>query len=217
MAKERFNKTVLVKCARASYEHIYEPVERNPTGDPYKEPRYSMVALIDKNDPVVPELQQTIKDCAEFGRTRYWNNVIPRNLRQPLIDGDTPKDDGTERGEEYKGHYAISFWSTRKPTVLKKVKGKLVKTDEPGVIYSGCYFAVKLGFYAYNKGQNGINASPEGDTYIFIRDGEPLGGSSTVSQAELDELAELAEDTDDLPFGDDGAAAAPDPFAGFGS
>jgi hypothetical protein len=142
--------------------------------DPNAEPMYSAMALIRKTDvKTVAAIQAACQAAAQNGASKYWGGKVPAGLRMPLRDGDTERD-----GDEYKGCFFVNARSKQKPRVVDVNRQDIIDPDE---IYSGAVYRVVLNFYPYNvNGNRGIGCGL--GNVQKIRDGERLGGGSSVEQ-----------------------------------
>ena len=187
--------------ARLSYMYAWEPDEE--TG------KYSTQLLIDKSDKeTLAKIKAAIKAAIESGKSRLANSkgVVPKNLKTPLHDGDTEREDAAE----YHGMIYFNVSTKNKPVICDRRRRAITDRSE---VYSGCYANVAVNFYVFNKGGNaGVAAGLLG--IQKVRDGEQLGGSS-VSAGDFEDLGEEATD-DFLPADtgsdneDDGVEAVTD-------
>lgn len=151
---------------RLSYPHLFTPRAINDQGDP----KYSATLLIPKSDTATVARVQAAIDAA------VQDGVDPsRSKYPPLRDGDTPKDDGSARGDEFAGHWFISAKAPGNKPRPSVVDANVQPVMDESEIYAGCYVNMFVEFYAYeNSGNKGIAASLRG--VQFVRDGERLGG-----------------------------------------
>ena len=105
---------IIIPC-RLSYANIWEPKQVNGTGDP----KYSCCLLIKKSDTAaIAKLKAAIeavkKDPKALAR---WGGSVPKNLKLPLRDGDTEKDD-----ENYEGCYFLNANASenRRPKIIDR-------------------------------------------------------------------------------------------------
>lgn len=167
--------TVIIPC-RLSYANIWEPKQVNGVGDP----KYSCCLLIKKTDKAaVSALQAAIeavkRDSAAVAK---WGGKVPANLKNPLRDGDTEKDD-----ENYAGCWFLNANANEKhpPVIIDQRCNKVLDQEE---VYSGCYANVKIGLFAYSaSGNRGIRAGLE--TIQKVRDGERLSGGNHLEGFEV--------------------------------
>ena len=97
-------------------------------------------------------------------------------------DGDGPRpSDGEQFGPECKGCWVFTASSKadRPPAV---VDGNVQPIIQQSEIYSGVYGNINVSFFAYNSGgKKGIGCGL--NCFQKTRDGEPLGGGVTVTEA----------------------------------
>ena len=159
-------------------------------------PKYSVQLMVDKNDPQIKAIQNTI---VEVAKDYHGKDVKIASLKLPLRDGDTERDEayynnvwfinankGPKKGEEVPS----------KPVVKGPMKEDIV-TDEQfdRYMYSGAYFNVIVSFYGFKGRQKGVACGLEG--IMFAKDGERLDGSLDAGSA-FDDFADGEGDT----FGD---------------
>lgn len=174
------NRAVKAK-GRLSYPNLFTPRAINDQGAP----KYSATLLIPKSDTATVERVQAAIDAAVqdgVDRRIFKGAVDPsRSKYPPLRDGDSPKDDGTPRGDEFAGHWFISAkapGNKPRPTVVDANVQPVMDESE---IYAGCYVNMFVEFYAYeNSGNKGIAASLRG--VQFVEDGERLGGEQLEAE-----------------------------------
>lgn len=184
---------VLLTNVRLSYPALFEP-----KGFEGQEPKYSASLIIPKDDK---ESLQAVKTAIENAKGKgvengVWKgNKVPSNLKTPVRDGDTEREDD----EVYENAYFINANSKYAPAVVGKEKdratGKAISLGEDDV-YAGCYVNVTVNFYGYSAaGNNGI-AAGLGNVQKEA-DGEHLGGRSS---AESDFEFEEVDSDDDFLF-----------------
>ena len=113
-----------------------------------------------------------------------WGGSVPKNLKLPLRDGDTEKDD-----ENYEGCYFLNANASenRRPKIIDRACNDVLDQDE---VYSGCYANVKIGLFSYSaSGNKGIGAGLE--VIQKVRDGERLSGGNSTDGFEV-----LSDDDD---------------------
>ena len=168
------NRAVKVQ-GRLSYPNLFTARAVNDKGDP----KYSATLLIPKSDTATIERVQAAIDAAVkdgIDRRIFKGAVDPsRSKYPPLRDGDSPKDDGSARGDEFAGHWFISAKAPGNKPRPSVVDANVQPVMDESEIYAGCYVNMFVEFYAYeNSGNKGIAASLRGTQ--FVRDGERLGG-----------------------------------------
>lgn len=160
---------------RLSYPNLFTARAINNQGDP----KYSATLLIPKTDTdTIARVQAAIDAAVKDGVDRriLKGAVDPsRSKYPPLRDGDSPKDDGSPRGDEFAGHWFISAKSPGDKPRPSVVDANVQPVMDESEIYAGCYVNMFVEFYAYEtSGNKGIAASLRG--VQFVRDGERLGG-----------------------------------------
>lgn len=176
---------------RLSYPNLFTPRAINDQGDP----KYGATLLIPKTDTETVERVQAAIDAAVkdgVDRHIFKGTVDPsRSKYPPLRDGDTPKDDGSARGDEFAGHWFISAKAPGNKPRPSVVDANVQPVMDESEIYAGCYVNMFVEFYAYeNSGNKGIAASLRGTQ--FVRDGERLGGEPLEAE---DMFSAVATDT----------------------
>jgi len=177
VAQAASTKIVTGPCV-VGYEHFLKPFAMDQSSDPM----YSGMVLIPKTDvQTVAGIQAACQAAAQNGASKYWGGKVPAGLRMPLRDGDTERD-----GDEYKGCFFVNARSKQKPRVVDVNRQDIL---DPAEIYSGAVYRVVLNFYPYNvNGNRGIGCGL--GNVQKIRDGERLGGGSSVEQDFADTGAE---------------------------
>jgi len=160
---------------RASYFSALAPRKNELSG----KDEFSTQILIPKTDTeTIAELKAAAKEAlvAKFG------DKIPKNVRNPLRDGDTEtKQDGSPLGKEYQGHFFCNVKSTSKPGAIDTHGNDLIGADD---IVSGDYIRVSLNAYAYSQaGNNGVSFGL--NNILLVRKGEPLGGTKPSAAADF--------------------------------
>ena len=165
---------------RLSYAHLFEPHAMNDG----QEPKYSVSVIIPKSDKETLKAIKEATDAAkELGKDK-WKGKIPANLKTPLRDGDTERED-----EAYAGCYFLNANSKNKPGIVDVNVQPILDATE---VYSGCYARLTLNFYPYSaSGNNGI-ACGLGNVQK-LEDGEPLGGFSRAED-DFDAIGEAEDD-----------------------
>lgn len=165
---------------RLSYAHLFEPHAMNDG----QEPKYSVSVIIPKSDKETLKAIKEATDAAkELGKDK-WKGKIPANLKTPLRDGDTERED-----EAYAGCYFLNANSKNKPGIVDVNVQPILDATE---VYSGCYARLTLNFYPYSaSGNNGI-ACGLGNVQK-LEDGEPLGGFSRAED-DFDAVGEAEDD-----------------------
>lgn len=178
---------VITGKVRLSYPNLFEAKSINGS-----DPKYSASLIIDKTDTAtIKKIEDAIQLAAQEGKAKFKNGKIPANLKTPLRDGDTDREDDPA----YQGKYFLNANSNRKPQCVDQRKQRI---DDPEDLYPGCYVRASLTFFAFNS--NGNQGIAVGLNNIQKwAEGEPLAGGSTAAE-DFDEL-DVTED--DILGGDD--------------
>lgn len=176
---------VITGKVRFSYVHIFQPhaIEDG------QEPKYSICLLIPKSDKETLKKIKAAVEAAKQAGASKWGGKIPANLKTPLRDGDTEREDQPE----YAGHYFINCSSKTAPGVIDRNKQEIMDSQE---VYSGCYGRASINFYAFNTaGNKGIAAGL--NNIQKLADGDYLGGRSRAED-DFDDLEDEYADDDDF-------------------
>jgi hypothetical protein len=140
---------------------------------------FSTQILIPKTDK---ETLTALKAAAKEALTAKFGDKIPKNVRNPLRDGDTEtKTDGSPLGKEYAGHFFCNVKSTSKPGAIDTHGNDLIGSDD---IVSGDYIRVSLNAYAYSQaGNNGVSFGL--NNILLVKKGDPLGGAKPTAAADF--------------------------------
>ena len=140
---------------------------------------FSTQILIPKTDTAT---LTALKAAAKEALTAKFGDKIPKNVRNPLRDGDTEtKNDGSPLGKEYHGHFFCNVKSTSKPGAIDTHGNDLIGSDD---IVSGDFVRVSLNAYAYSQaGNNGVSFGL--NNILLVRKGEPLGGAKPSAAADF--------------------------------
>lgn len=132
---------------------------------------FSTQILIPKTDTAT---LSAMKAAAKEALAAKFGDKIPKNVRNPLRDGDTEtKTDGSPLGREYQGHYFCNVKSTSKPGAIDTHGNDLIGSDD---IVSGDFVRVSLNAYAYSQaGNNGVSFGL--NNILLVKKGQPLGGA----------------------------------------
>ena len=132
---------------------------------------FSTQILIPKTDK---ETLNALKAAAKEALVAKFGDKVPKNVRNPLRDGDTEtKTDGSPLGKEYAGHFFCNVKSTSKPGAIDSHGNDLIGSDD---IVSGDYVRVSLNAYAYSQaGNNGVSFGL--NNILLVKKGQPLGGA----------------------------------------
>lgn len=181
MNNKNDNTKVITGKVRFSYAHVFEPASING-GDE----KYSVSILIDKNDTkTVADINKAVEAAKQAGIAKFGGK-IPQNLKLPLRDGDTEREDD----ENYAGCYFVNANAKARPGLVDAKGREIIDSTE---FYSGCYGRASITFYAYNSnGNRGVACGL--NNIMKTSDGEPLGGRA---KAEDDFKGYFEEDQDD--------------------
>ena len=169
---------VVTGVVRLSYANVWEPASINGSN-----PKYSVSLIIPKTDTKTIDAINAAVDAAIKDGAAKFGGKIPNKaaLKLPLRDGDLERDD-----EAYKGAYFVNANSATAPGVVDADCNPILTRSE---VYSGVYGRASISFYAFNSnGNRGIACGL--NNLQKIRDGEPLGGSSSAAD-------DFATDVDD--------------------
>lgn len=177
---------VITNKVRLSYPNLFEPQSINGS-----DPKYSASLIIDKNDKETLELiEKAVETAAQEGKGKYKGGKVPKNLKTPLRDGDTDRDDDPA----YAGKYFINANANRKPGLVDQRKNKI---EDPEDLYPGCYVRASLNFFAFNSnGNQGVGVGL--NNIQKWAEGEPLAGGSSAEE----DFEELEVEAGDI-LGDD--------------
>ena len=172
---------------RLSFVHAFHPAKPMSGND--DDAKYSVSIIIPKNHPQIPEIQASIKEAMEDGKSTKFGGKITPNIKNPLRDGDNDRPDDPA----YSGAYFINAASKNAPGILEPTKQRM--TDETH-LYSGCYAHVVVNFYPYNaSGNKGV--APGLNNIMKTRDGDPLSGAASAESDFGDVDAVVPEVSDD--------------------
>lgn len=158
---------VIIPC-RFSYLNCFEPQSINGS-----DPKYSVSAIIDKNDKETIKKIQAAIEVAKKESIAKWGGKIPANLKTPLRDGDVDRPDD----EAYAGSYFLNANSKQAPQVVDKSVQAIIDQSE---VYSGCYGRISVTFYGYNSNGNRGIAAGLGNIQL-LKSGTPLGSRTNAS------------------------------------
>jgi hypothetical protein len=185
---------MILKNARITtfaQDTIWEPKAFPGGNDPTK--YFSLNAIIPKTHPQYKEIEAQILKAAieKWGATRG-----PSVLKSAKLIGKVPLRDGDAKAEYdgFEGNWYVSARSKDRPAVFDNDLNPVVRGD-PNSPYDGCYCDIKLSFYAYDKGNNGVGAGLKGVQFRAKGDAFSGGGKP----AESDDFDEIS-----VEEGDDG-------------
>lgn len=217
--KKRDARTVVIRNARLSFPHIYEPQEQENDDGSTRE-TYNCVLMIPKEDN--PQLKRVLADMkagAREAKVRAWGDDESKWPKIPASmtcfkDGDNDDHFTTPR-DEYAGHYILSASSPKKnrPRVItdrKDSNDRWIEAEEgqKRAPYAGCWVNAIVELYGQKKDPkrkmpNRINASFS--TIQFLRDGEAFGyqGADPDDYLTEDDVSYEGNLDDDIDHGDD--------------
>lgn len=175
--------------ARLSYCNVFKP-RAFQEGDKEK---YSVTLLIPKKDKkTLKKVKDAISSEIEEGMESLWNGKEPKNMWNPLRDGDESVDDHPE----YEGFYTLNAKSDSKPVLLDEDGEELLDQSE---IYSGCWARGAITFFAFNNKTKGVGVAL--NALKKYKDDEPFGSAMTVDSAKKafdddDDFDEFEEEDD---------------------
>lgn len=161
---------------RISYEHLLKPYAQQPGA----EEKFSATILVPKSDvDTKRRLDAAIQAAITEGVSSKWGGIRPPQPPIPIHDGDGLRPNGEEFGPECKGCWVMTASSKQRQDIVDMNMNPII---EPTEVYSGMYARVCLNFFAYNSnGKKGIGCGL--GPIQKARDGEPLGGRITASEA----------------------------------
>ena len=169
---------------RFSFCHIWEPVSINGG-----EPRYSMSAIIPKDDTeTVNSVNAAVEAAYREGESKLkGRGTLPpmSAIKLPLRDGDLDR----PGDPAYAGCWFLNANSDKAPGIVDANAKPILDRNE---VYSGCYGRVSVSFFAFNtNGNRGIACGL--NNIQKLRDGESLSGRISAEQ----EFAGLGDDGDE--------------------
>lgn len=140
---------------------------------------FSTQVLVPKTD--VDTVAQ-LKSAAKAALVAKFGDKIPKNVRNPLRDGDTElKSDGASLSPEYAGHYFFNTKSATKPGAVDNHGQDIINNTD---IVSGDYGRVSLNAYAYDTaGNKGVSFGL--NHVMLISKGESLGGAKSSAASDF--------------------------------
>lgn len=136
---------------------------------------FSTEFLIPKSDATtIAALKAAMKAALE----KKFGAAIPKNLRNPLRDGDTEtKADGSPLGAEYQNHYFIRTKSNEQPGIVDAEGQPILAAND---FVSGDYGRISVTAYGYSQAGN------SGVAFWFnnaqkLEHGESLGGKASAA------------------------------------
>lgn len=164
---------------RFSFPRVFTP----GSVDENSQKKYSCSILIPKeNKEAIKLIDEAVDAAANKGAEKYWKGKVPANIHKPLRDGDFDR----EEDPAYEGMMFLNASNTRKPGVQVREEGVRFEATEDD-FYAGCYGAVTLDFYPYDKnGNRGVAVSL--NNLIKLRDGERLAGGGESADSAFSDL-----------------------------
>ena len=144
---------VLTGRCRASYVNVFRPRLNTESG---KE-EYSMTLLVPKSDE---KTMAAIKAAAKVALMEKWAGKPPNGLQIPWHDGDGPKPNGGDYGEECRGHWVLNV--------------------------SGDYCRCTLNAFAYDNRRKGVSFGLN-NIQVLAR-GEALSSAGRRAEDDFDDL-----------------------------
>ena len=170
--------------------------------------KYSVNVLIDKDDKetlnrIINGYQEAVQNGVEHYGASFKAKATPLKREPGSTRGLLVDCDADERysAPEFKNKYMLAIKSINPVSVGYRKNGvTYAYSDKEAIredVYSGCYGAVSFNFYSFNKVGTGIAAGL--NSVLKVKDGEPLGGHSSVTTdwADASEFDEEAG-SDDL-------------------
>jgi hypothetical protein len=175
---------VVTGKVRFSYVQVFQP--KSYQGGAAK---YSVVLLIPKSDKAtIKKIKEAIAQAMEDGVSSKWGGKKPKNLWDPLRDGDEEKAD---EHPEYAGMYFITAKSDRRPVIVDKDLEEILDPDE---FYSGCWGRASINFYPYDNTTKGVAAGL--NRLQKLKDDTRFGGASGSVEEDFGDGFEDDEDDD---------------------
>jgi len=176
---------IVTPKVRLSFVNVFKPKAFEGS-----DPKYSVHVLIPKkNKQLVTKIKAAIDATIQEGIADKWGGKKPKNMWDPLRDGDVDKAD---EYPEYEGMYYLNAKSNTKPGVVDQDLNEILDSTE---VYSGCYGRVSLNFFPYKHKVGGPGVGVGLNNVQKLADGEMLGGGRASAE---DDFADDFEDEDDL-------------------
>lgn len=186
MADSKQQKATFVKTGlvRFSYPKVFTPEAMEGS----TEKKYSISLIIPKSDKAtIAAIKLAIDAAKEEGKSKLGGK-IPANLKTPLRDGDTDREDD----EAYENCFFINASSKSKPGVVNSKNQKLEDEED---FYAGCWGRATVNFYAFNtNGNKGIAAGL--GNLMKVKDGDALSGRTKAEDDFADDFD--TDDADDM-------------------
>lgn len=152
---------------RFSYAHVWEPY----AFEEGQEAKYSVCLVIPKKDKkTIDAIKKCIGDAQEEGKTNKWKGKLPKDLWNPLRDGDDEREDDPT----FKDSYFMNAKSNSAPGIVDRGVNPILDQTE---FYSGCYGKASISFYPFSAAGNcGVAVGLL--NLQKLEDGDMLGGGS---------------------------------------
>lgn len=170
------NTNIVLTNVRIIFPQVFEPKKVN-NDDPNEKAKYSVVALIRKDDLAnVQKIDTVIQQLIASRQDLFKGIPDPKNTKQ---DGDLPRSGGTMWGEECRGCWVMNLKSSRKPGLVDENLQPIMDRD---AIYSGVYANLAISGFAYKRPTSrGISFGLNHVMSLGI--GERLAGGVSVEEA----------------------------------
>lgn len=168
-----------------SYVFLLEP--RNPNEKDAakgKKPEFGLCCLVDKNDPFVTTLKQTIAKVATeaFGPLAI-EQLKSGKIKNPIHDGDVDRPED----KNFAGKAYFNVKSTRQVGI---VDSKVQPVFERSECYSGCTFIVSMNVAAYEHKEGGKGVTCYLNAAQVVKKGPRLDNQVDATK-EFEEFAEV--------------------------
>lgn len=169
-------KNTLTGLVRFSFVNVFKPRAAEDGG---KE-KYSVCIMVPKKDKVtLQKLKEAIDEAKEWGKKEKWDGKLPKNLKEPVRDGDEEREDSPE----FEDMYFFNASTLMKPGVIDEDKDEIMRAEE---FYSGVWGRALIHFYPFDmKGNRGIGVGL--NAVQKLKDDENLGGGNTWSADDFDD------------------------------
>jgi hypothetical protein len=185
------HRNFITPVGRASYANVWEPKEM-PNG----EMMYSVAILFPKgNEDDIKSIKRAIMSAAKekWGEDKTkW----PKQLDNPLRDGDVKADDGG--GDSYRGNFFLNTKAKVAPGIVGPNAKPLMNQDD---FYSGCWCRAQINLYGYDKaGNKGVGVGLS--NLMKVKDDDRLDNRMNATDA----FSTYAQSEDDSQPSDTGGS-----------